>query len=259
MKKLMMKFLKAFGYELRKLKDEKGPHLNNSFDCQKYLLSDLDQDELVIFDVGANKGQTAMRYRSLFPKSRIYCFEPFPDSFKVLKELTSGDDRITCVNAAVSNLKETRTLYVNEESGTNSLLPRPKSDRRYYPKNALPKSTVEINTITLNDYVRQNNIERVDILKMDIQGWELFALKGAKDLLSSNFSPVIYTEIMFAPHYENGVLMHQIWSYLLEFGYSLFGVYNLFRGLNGQLRQGDAIFVSDKLRKDFVDQQPEEP
>lgn len=259
MKQLIIKFVRAFGYELRKLKDGKGLDLNKSFDSQKYLLSDLDQDKLVIFDAGANIGQTAMRYRDLFPKSRIYSFEPFPDSFKALKEATSGDDRITCVNAAVSNIEETKTLYINEKSGGNSLLPRPKSDRRYYPKASMPISTVQTNTITLDNYVRQNNIERVDILKMDVQGWELFALKGAKELLSSNFFPVIYTEIMFVSHYENGVLMHQIWSYLLEFGYSLFGVYNLYRGSNGQFRQGNAIFISDKLRRDFIDRQPEEP
>lgn len=259
MRQLILKILAAFGYELRKVRKSEDRKFKDPLECQKYLLSGSGQDEPVIFDVGANRGQTAIRYRSVFPGSRIYSFEPFPDSFKALKEVTSEDDLCFCVNAAVADQSGTRTFYVNCMDSTNSLLPRPKLDKRYYPKDAGEKTTTEVNTITLDDFIRENSIERVDILKMDIQGGELFALEGAKELLSKSFFPIIYTEVMFVPHYEGGALMYQIWSHLQEFGYSLYSVYNLYKARNGQLRQGDAIFISEKLRKEFIDQHPEEP
>jgi len=97
------------------------------------------------------------------------------------------------------------------------------------------------------------------LLKFDIQGGELDALYGAKNILTSNKPLLIYTEIMFVSLYENNPLFYQIWDFLLNYGYSLFNIYDLHTAKNGQLKYGNAIFVSDILRENIINKFSEEP
>ncbi|MCX7714024.1 MAG: hypothetical protein N2035_10255 [Chthoniobacterales bacterium] len=77
-------------------------------------------------------------------------------------------------------------------------------------------------------------------------------------LLRTGNIPLIFTEIMFIPHYAGAPLFHEIWSYLSHFAYSLFDIYELHRAENGQLRYGDAIFLSEAMRS-RIDTCGEEP
>ncbi|MCP5279519.1 MAG: FkbM family methyltransferase [Thiobacillus sp.] len=217
------------------------------------------RNRAVVFDVGANMGQTASRYRKLLPKAEIYAFEPFPDSIAALRERVAGDDHIHVVPNAVSSESGLETFYVNGLAATNSLLPRPASDRRYYPRAAETRTSIQVEATSLDEFVETRGLSSVDVLKLDIQGGELKALRGARSLLASGKVTLIYSEIMFVPHYEGAPLFHEIWTHLAGFGYSLFDVYDLHRAGNGQLRYGDALFVSDFARKHVIDRFPEEP
>ena len=229
------------------------------FEMQRRLLKTSNDRELTIFDIGANRGQTARRYRAKFPNAQIHCFEPFPESVAALEQHFATDPKIRIVPKAVTDTTGPATFHVNAQTDTNSLLPRPTSDRRYYPKTAGPKDTIEVETINLDDYVSENNLAGIDILKFDIQGGELNALRGATELLGSGQVSLIYTEIMFITHYVDAPLYHELASYLADFDYSLFDVYNLERATNGQLRYGDALFVSETVRESVINKAPEEP
>jgi FkbM family methyltransferase len=261
-KRLAKATLSSLGYELRKIN-----HADRSttsfpsdpFEAQCQLISNLNKTDISILDVGANKGQTARKYRSQFQTADIYCFEPFPDSIAELQKQFSDDRKVHIVPKAVAQEKGTATFYVNEFDATNSLLPRSTSDRRYYPKYAGPKETIEVEVIDLDQFLLENDISTVDILKFDIQGGELKALHGAESLLGAGNTSLIYTEIMFVPHYEDSPLFHEVWSFLSKFGYSLFDIYDLHRARNGQLRYGDALFVSESVRNNVIDKYQEEP
>ena len=60
-------------------------------------------------------------------------------------------------------------------------------------------------------------------------------------------------------HYENAPLFHDISSFLSKYGYSLFDIYDLYRAKNGQIRYGDALFVSESVRSGVIDKYPDEP
>lgn len=64
---------------------------------------------------------------------------------------------------------------------------------------------------------------------------------------------MVYAEVMYIPHYEGSPMMHEIWSFLSEFGYSRFNTYQSADSVapDGQLRQTDAIFFSPALRAKF--------
>jgi hypothetical protein len=144
-------------------------------------------------------------------------------------------------------------------SATNSLLPRPRNLKRYYPQNAETVGQVEVETTTLDTFCKHSAISKIDILKMDIQGGELLALQGATDLLSESLVDLIYTEVIFVPHYEGGPLFHELSGFLSRYDYSLFDLFLIKHGNNGQLRHGDAIFVSNKMRAVIVDSFNPEP
>jgi FkbM family methyltransferase len=211
-----------------------------------------------IFDVGAYRGEVAAQYAQLFPESDIWAFEPFPESYENLCTRFRGNPRVRLVNAAVTSESGEATFYSNERPATNSLLARPGSGRRYYDAQATTRERITVPTVTIDDYRAQHQIAAPDILKLDIQGNELAALKGADATLREGATQIIYTEVTFVPHYEGGVLFHQLTSHLSERGYSLFGIYDLKWAAIGQLRYGDALYVGDSLRKTVIDRLPDE-
>lgn len=81
-------------------------------------------------------------------------------------------------------------------------------------------------------------------LKLDVQGFELEALRGCEDLLG-HFSNV-YAECSFVELYSGQALAHEIISWLRERGFSLSGVYNMGYDRNGRAVQGDFLFISTR-------------
>src|SRR4051812_21281874 len=69
--------------------------------------------EPVIFDVGAHVGETAARYRALFPRALIHSFEPYPDSWQALAGAFHSDPRVVCHNLAVAATSGIAKFRVN--------------------------------------------------------------------------------------------------------------------------------------------------
>lgn len=73
------------------------------FLVQRFLFNNAKQ--LIIFDVGAYVGDITATYRDIFPEATIYCFEPFPDSFKKLSRL-ADDKFVKCYQMAICEVNE---------------------------------------------------------------------------------------------------------------------------------------------------------
>jgi len=223
-----------------------------AFRNQQKLL--LNNKVLTIFDAGAHVGNTVANYKYLFPEATIYSFEPFPESIERLRKRFLGDSLVKPIQMAISNEAGAREFYVNNTfEQTNSLFPRPISARRYYPKGAELMNRIEVGVTTIDKFCSEESISNIQILKMDIQGGELMALQGASEMLHQGRIDLIYTEVLFVPHYEGAPMFYELCEYLSKWGYTLFGIYNLFLAKNGQLRFADAIFVSPHIRADVID------
>ncbi|HUG18821.1 MAG TPA: FkbM family methyltransferase, partial [Planctomycetaceae bacterium] len=159
--------LKRMGYDVVRNVDrhpERRPSFpSDAFEAQRKLLEMLGRSENpMIFDVGANHGQTATRYRSVFPGADIVCFEPFPESMEKLQRTHANDGKVRAVPLAVGRERGTATFHVNQMSGTNSLFPRPSSSRRYFEAKAAPKTTIEVDVTTLDAFLREQNLATID-------------------------------------------------------------------------------------------------
>lgn len=235
---LAKKSLKRRGYELH-AESRACTVLKDPFSDQKKLLPQ--HEEKIIFDVGANTGQTTKKYRALFPRSVIFSFEPHVESFDALSMTFAEDKAVYPVRSALSDKSGRRRFYVNESSLTNSLLP---SVDITLARNL---RTERVPVTTIDEFCKKQAIETVDILKMDIQGGELLALEGAHESLEKAAISLIYAEVLFAPQYEQQALFAQIIAFLSTYEYVLFDLYNLKHKQNGQLAWGDALFLGPRI------------
>jgi FkbM family methyltransferase len=213
----------------------------------------------MIFDVGANRGDVTRRYRQLYPSAEIHAFEPFPECVATLKQRYAGDPNTHLHEVAVADAPGTREFFLTKADPSNSLLPRAASSRRYYAKSAPPTTSITVDVVTLDAIARERGIDHIDALKFDIQGGELMAMRGAEGLLKDRRVSLIYTEVLFTTFYEHQPVFHEIASFLAGFDYTLFNIYETVRATNGQIKYGDAIFVSRNLRAAALDTAPEEP
>lgn len=222
----------------------------DAFHDQKMLVDGMETP--VVFDVGAYIDEITAEYKRLFPRSIIYSFEPFSDSFRELQEKSEAGDLVKAFQLAIADRPGAMRLCINADTSCNSLLPPLKSARKNYDGKAESVPIVELEVTMTDDFCKIQSVPRIHILKLHAEGAELMVLRGASESLAQKSIDLIYTEIMFVPHYEGGAMFHELCSFLSDFGYTLFGVYDLKRAGNGQLRWGNAIFVSPYVRANVI-------
>ena len=210
-----------------------------------------------IFDVGANVGNTVEVYAQLFPAAEIYAFEPYKPAYEQLASRFQKNPRVHPIHRAAGLEQQRTSLHVNEYVDTNSLLPRPTHARRYYAAANVPRGMTPVEVIRLDDFAREQGVEKIDLLKLDIQGGESAALRGASRLLKSGAIAILYCEVFFVPHYEGALLFHELSAQLADFDYTVYTLRHLVHGQNGQLRFADALYVSPEMRA-AIDRAPEE-
>lgn len=261
LRKLLRGVLARFGFELRRRhvvtvrNVPEDPHV-----LQQYLLEKAGIEAPVILDIGANQGQSVAAYRKVSRRAMIHCFEPFPAALEILKKRFQGREGVQIHPFAVTDRTGTQTFHLNRHIQTHSLLPRPQTGRRYYPRVAAPAGEkIEVACTTIDEFIRNENLRQIDILKLDIQGGEIKALNGARRTLETLRPALIFTEAPFIHHYEGEALLHELWTFLGEFGYSLYDLFGLDRASNGQLRYANALFVSKDLREQVLDRLHPEP
>jgi FkbM family methyltransferase len=231
---------KTLGYDLSTIRLK----VNDDFLDQKKLLGEIKKP--VIFDVGANIGQTTFKYKKLFQKAEIYGFEPFPEVFETYAEIFKRDRHIHPEPIALSKENGGADFFSNSLHYTNSLLPNnteyTKGNERYDPI-----ATLKVKTETLDSYCLRNKIERIHILKMDVQGGEMLVLEGAKKMLENEKIDLIFTEVEFIEMYKNQPLMPDIEKFLKQYGFKLHKIYNSENDNNSPIA-GDALFIRKNLK-----------
>jgi len=185
MKKIINSYLSRLGIEIhgtgyiQKLK---------SFDCNKneWIM----QQELlrgnvnVVFDVGANRGNSTLEYSKFFPNSMIHSFEPFPDSYELFINLHKGNLNVNLNKYALSNDIGKSILNINKSIDTNSFLESIEIGANS-DKGCVSVGRMLVETNTLDNYCSKNNINAIDILKIDVQGSEMEVLRGAVEMLNN--------------------------------------------------------------------------
>jgi FkbM family methyltransferase len=209
----------------------------NLWDRQRLLLR---PEELVIIDAGANEGQSVSAYRSWWPTAVVHCFEPDPRAFAVLKASWGGIENVHLHQAALGSVHTTGTLQMGKESFTSSLLHRPKE----YDGTLPMVGEVDVPLLTLDRVCEASSLKHVNLLKMDLQGGELAALRGAEMLLADEAIDLIYTEVWLKPAYTTAPHYWEIAEYLARFDYKTWWIEVTEYPDKTEGRWGNAVFSS---------------
>lgn len=154
---------------------------------RKFLRRTLSPGDVAV-DVGANIGiYTQLLSRWVGPTGLVHSFEPSPENFGRLQSATRKLANVRLSQSAVGESSRRTALYVSDKLNV---------DHRAYPPEGDSRPTVPIEMIALDDYFKPG--ERVDLIKMDIQGYELHALRGASRVLADN--PTIKLLFEFWPY-----------------------------------------------------------
>jgi FkbM family methyltransferase len=203
---------------------------------------------LSVLDAGAHHGHTAVQYLEHFPSSRVIALEPEPENFAIAKKaLEPFGERVELLPFALAEADGSVALRLTSHSGAHSLLEV--GDMRYYDAPVETRTPIEVRAVTLDSLLAEHRLDRLDILKMDIQGAELLALRGAAGLLARHAIRLIALEVLFQPLYRNQPTFWDIADHLRSLGYALQGIHEQrHHAVNhAVLRWADAVFVAPDL------------
>jgi FkbM family methyltransferase len=201
-----------------------------------------------MIDGGAHFGETALNFVDQFPDALIFSFEPTPEAFEELRRNTQDYPNIKLMNACLGEKNGTAILHVNNNSQTNSLLETAEESSRWVPAEVtMLKSTEEVPVYALDDFVPEHINCPVDLLKLDVQGYELMVLQGAARLLGRAAFPLIYLEICYVPQYRGQTSLPDMYSLLYGYGYRLVSTYPSEFDARGYKYRvgGDLLFVHE--------------
>lgn len=162
MKRILKKVLPPKFYYYLKRK------ATSQFD-ERYIIYDfLNFKKGVMFDVGSMDGSSFMPF--LLKKWDVFAFEPDKENYKNISNyLNKWNLKTTLLEKAVSDVEETKTFYTsNTSTGIPSLLK--------FNKDQVPSH--EVSTVVLKDLVKANDVNKIDFLKIDVEGYDLNVLKG---------------------------------------------------------------------------------
>ena len=201
-------------------------------------------DVKVIVDAGASSGRLSRRFLRLFPGAGVYAFEPQPLYEATLKDLAARCNRFHPQFCALSDGEGTAALHITDLPGSTSLLAPNERLLELAPQGSRVCRTVDVPVVTLDGWARRLALPGVEVMKFDIQGAELKALRGGAALLNSS-TLAVYTEVLFDPLYADGAGFGELDSFLRGAGFVLYDLYGPKYDRRGMLLWADALYLHE--------------
>jgi len=175
----------------------------------------------VVFDIGANVGQSVQAFKDLLPHSVIHSFEPSPAAFRELSAVAKGFKNVHPQNVGLAAQPGELELMENSSSVMNSFLP-PGQDGWGNIVNR-----VKVPVTTIDAYCEAQRIEQVSLAKIDTQGFDVQVLRGAERTMRAGLVKLVLIEITFSDMYREGAAPDQVYALLRDYGFRLVSFYEL--------------------------------
>lgn len=201
----------------------------------------------IVFDVGANRGQSATYFRSKLPEARILSFEPVASTFRVLQS-TSKRIGAESYQVGFGSRVEQKKIRVHAN-------PSRSVSNSFYTTSGGDETVEEmIDVETIDHFMPVHGVEAIDYLKIDTEGNDLEVLKGAVDALGGQAIKFVEVEAGMNSGNTFHVPFAQLHAFLEAHHYSVFGIYRQVHEGGTRipiLRRANVVFISQRLANQF--------
>ena len=193
-----------------------------------------------IWDVGAHKGETTLYFAHEFPKANIRSFEPISGNYNLLIQNCKKLENHNAHNFALGHENTKTKIYLQDASVIHSL-----RDDLNKPSTEDSKSE-EIEVRTIDDLIPKFSCKNIDLLKIDVEGYEPEVLEGASNCLKNKNINFIYLETGLDLRFNS---IETISKSLRPYGYHPYGFYEQTAHWTGKqsLWYWNTLFVKEDL------------
>ena len=206
-------------YSVLGLFRKKDTSLNDFIKCIKQIKSP------VLLEAGAANGYDTLKLSKAMPNAMIYAFEPVSRSFKMLEKRVKNRRNVKYYNLALGKSDGKDFIYLsknekefNDIAASSSLLKPNDSMREIFPDLSFEEKE-EVNIKTIDSWAKENGVDHIDAMWLDMQGLELDTLKASPIIMET--VKVIYTEVNIKEIYKGSGLYDDYKSWMLSLGFKV--------------------------------------
>ncbi len=239
MRRVISQAAERFGFEIRRLSKTPGPSL-----------AGLGLMPIrTVLDVGANKGQFARHALRLFPDAKVYCFEPLPSVFAELQSWVAAErlSNVLPLHVALGSSDDTTDMFLHVEHDPSSSLLRTTGRARDLYAQTTKQTQISVEVRKLDSLVGDGTVRLSanNLIKIDVQGYELEVLRGAETTLESIQATLVEIGVQFL--YEGQGSFLAVAEVLARAGLRYVGNATQVCDPQGRVVYVDAAFVRDTL------------
>jgi len=200
-----------------------------------------------IMDVGANIGEVAFAGLKSFPNSKIICFEPVKNTFAELeRKLSPFSGRVFLNNFALGEKKEELEINITSFHGANSICRQSELHKQLNP-HVRERAAEKIVVMKLDDISPQLPTSKIDVLKIDVEGYEKNVLLGGENFIRKNVVTIVIEISLMRDQSNSKQCVFEIFTIMDSFGFKLTSCFDPHFSSNNELVQMDCCFRSDHL------------
>lgn len=168
----------------------------------------------VILDVGGNIGFHSIHFAHYASKGKVYSFEPSPETFELLSRNCKPYANIQPINIGIGKSEGVAKFHYASDHSYSGFKDTGKKEII---------NSEELPIMSLDAWTKKQELNRVDFVKIDVEGFEDQVLKGMSEVISA-YKPIIFIEI--SPTKNQTANPHEIFNSLLNYGYDAFYIQN---------------------------------
>lgn len=188
-----------------------------------------------VLDIGANKGDVTLAALKTYPSCKVICFEPVKATFNVLqKNLKGYSDRIFLYQHALADTTGTGEINITDFHGANSIMPQSTFHHQFNPHiGELRKE--QISLLKLDDIAAKFPTTHIDVMKIDVEGYEINVLKGGRSFIQSSVDTIIVeASLMRDASWEKQGFM-EVFNELTQLGFRLINVFDVHKANDSEM------------------------
>src|SRR5687768_10967656 len=196
----------------------------------------------LVIDVGANRGQFTLDVVTSLPMATVLAFEPLPREASVFRRIFGDFPNVELRQTALGSRREVRDLHVARAADSSSLLSITRKQEIVFPGTE-EVERVGVQVTTLDDELDADAVPPRTLLKVDVQGFELEVLRGARRVLAD--IRWLLVEVSFVELYEGQPLAAEVIDHAAERGFRVIDISKPHR-FRGRTIQVDMLFENTR-------------